>query len=312
MAPTSLITAGLLALSGLSRRAEPSGCGKTQWFTGLTHYESLTSSGKTRDYSIHLPFDYDKNHKYPVVLGFHGSDSIGFFFEADSKMSESRFSGNKIMVYPTGLNKSWAGPSYSNTPVEEDLQFINDLLAEVRAGYCVDSSRIYATGISNGGGFLDSLACNKEVGGQFAAFAPASGSFYTDLNGPNNGCTPARSPLPILEFHGGNDQSVFYAGGAGSGGQLPAISDWLNSWAQRNGCTGPPSVEDTNDGKVHHYKWTCNGVEGALEHYKVDDMGHVWPSTEINFSQLAAGEGPTYIQASDLVMKFFDKFSLPS
>lgn len=70
------------------------GCGKTHLFNGITKYFSLTSSERDRDYSIHLPSDYDETSPYPVVLGFHGSDSVGFFFEADTKMSESRFSGD--------------------------------------------------------------------------------------------------------------------------------------------------------------------------------------------------------------------------
>jgi poly(3-hydroxybutyrate) depolymerase len=79
--------------------------------------------------------------------------------------------------------------------------------------------------MSNGGGFVNTIACSA-VGGQFAAFAPASGSFYTDLNGPNNGCSPARSPLPMLEIHGGNDKTVAYNGGPGEGGVEPSIPDW--------------------------------------------------------------------------------------
>lgn len=79
--------------------------------------------------------------------------------------------------------------------------------------------------MSNGGGFVNTLACSS-VGGEFAAFAPASGSYYTDSNGPDNGCRPAPSHLPLLEIHGGNDKSVPYQGGQGEGGIEPSIPDW--------------------------------------------------------------------------------------
>ena len=79
--------------------------------------------------------------------------------------------------------------------------------------------------MSNVGGFVGTIACSA-VGGQFAALAPASGSFYTDVNGPNNGCSLARTPLPILEIHGGSDKSVNYNGGQGEGGVEPPIADW--------------------------------------------------------------------------------------
>lgn len=72
-----------------------SGCGKTQLLPGVTQYRlGLKSSGKDRSYSYHLPSDYDKNKKYPIVVGFHGSSSIGLFFELDTKMNEARYSGN--------------------------------------------------------------------------------------------------------------------------------------------------------------------------------------------------------------------------
>ena len=70
------------------------GCGKTHFAPGITHYHNMRSSGRQREYSVHIPSDYDEDNAHPLVLGFHGSDSVGFFFEVDTKMSESRFSGN--------------------------------------------------------------------------------------------------------------------------------------------------------------------------------------------------------------------------
>ncbi|TGJ75292.1 hypothetical protein E0Z10_g11033, partial [Xylaria hypoxylon] len=186
----------------------------------------LTSSGRDRSYSVHLLSGYDKSAAYPVVLGFYGSSSLGLFFEVDTKMSESRFSANKIMVYPNGVGGAWAGANYSQVSVDEDLQFVTDLLAELRDEYCVDDSRIYATGISNGGGFVNTIACSA-VGDEFAAFAPASGSYYTDNAGVTGGCSPSCSPLPMLEIHGGINESVLYASGKSKGKIEPAILTWL-------------------------------------------------------------------------------------
>ncbi|KAI8951485.1 carbohydrate esterase family 1 protein [Xylaria longipes] len=283
------------------------GCG-TFHLPGLTTYHGLTSSGRDRKYSVHLPTGYDSSKPYPTVLGFHGSSSIGLFFEVDTKLSESRFSANKIMVYPDGIGGAWAGANYSQVSVAEDLQFVTDLLTELRAEYCVDDARIYATGMSNGGGFVNVIACS-DVGDEFAAFAPASGAYYTD-NAGVGGCKPARSPLPVLEIHGGDDHSVYYDGGEGEGGVEPAIPTWLGWWAERNACTSS-KAEDSFEGDVHHTTWTCDNTEGVLQHWKVDDMGHCWASTEINFSQISVPQGPTHIQASQIIMDFFDQFTKP-
>jgi poly(3-hydroxybutyrate) depolymerase len=50
------------------------------------------------------------------------------------------------MVYPNGIGGAWAGPSYAKSTVQEDLQFVADILDDIRANWCVDDSRIYATG----------------------------------------------------------------------------------------------------------------------------------------------------------------------
>lgn len=122
------------------------GCGQSHVNLGFTVYRNLKSGERDRKYSIHLPFDYDPKHAYPVIMGFHGSSSIGFFFEADTKFSESRYSGSKIMVYPSGADGNWAGPSYANASIAEDLQFVSDVLKDVKGNYCVDERRVYATG----------------------------------------------------------------------------------------------------------------------------------------------------------------------
>lgn len=205
---------------------DTSGCGKPHLFDGITQYRTVDSSGVDRSYGVHLPSNYSENHQYPTILGFHGSTSIGFFFEADTDLDAAKYTGDKIMVYPNGLGGAWAGANYSKATVPEDLQFVWDLLVDLRQNFCIDSARIYATGLSIGGGFVDTIACNATVGGEFAAFAPASGSFYTNNDANHDACEPARVPTPILEFHGGADTDVKYDGGEGEGGIEPSIPNW--------------------------------------------------------------------------------------
>lgn len=212
-------------------RGDTSGCGKEHIFNSITKPRSLTSSGKSRGYGVHLPGNYDKAKQYPVIFGFHGSSSIGLFFEVDTGLDDAKYTGDKIMVYPNGLGGAWGGASYSKSTVEEDLQFVWDILVDLRQNFCVDSARIYATGLSAGGGFVDTIACNATVGGEFAAFAPASGSFYTNNDANHANCKPARVPTPMLEFHGGADESVKYGGGQGEGGVEPAIPVWCVTFA---------------------------------------------------------------------------------
>lgn len=58
-----------------------------------------------------------------------------------------------------------------------DIGFVEDLIKSLQSQYCIDSTRIYASGMSNGGGFTGTLACDPTASNLFAAFAPHSGAF---------------------------------------------------------------------------------------------------------------------------------------
>lgn len=97
------------------------------------------------------------------------------------------------------------------------------VLGKMRA-YC-DVHHADACSMSNGGGFIGTLACDPLGSMLFKAVAAHSGAFYTDFNGPDNGCAPAKI-VPLLEIHGASDSTVKYEGGQGDGGPQPAIPDW--------------------------------------------------------------------------------------
>jgi hypothetical protein len=54
-------------------------------------------------------------------------------------------------------------------------------------------------------------------------------------------------------------------------------SDRLDWWAQRNAC-GDKTEEVIQNGDVHHLSWSCGGIDGLLQHYKVDSMGEFEPT----------------------------------
>jgi poly(3-hydroxybutyrate) depolymerase len=203
------------------------GCGKTHDDHDGTFSRSINSGGIQRNCSIHLPPKYSPEDNHPVILGFHGSSSIGAFFEADTRFSDAadKTMNSVIMVYPDGLGGAWAGASYSEATVPQDLQFVSDILDDLRDEYCVDNDRIFATGMSIGGGFVNTIACNETVGGQFAGFAPVAGAYYTDNDENYEKCKPTEGTY-LLELHGLKDESVPYEGGKASGGEVPDVHDW--------------------------------------------------------------------------------------
>ncbi|KAK0382865.1 hypothetical protein NLU13_8781 [Sarocladium strictum] len=309
----ALFVASLYGSNALAAyTGDTSGCGRSH-ASNTTQAWSLTSRGSNRTYYVHVPEDYSATKQYPTIVGFHGRSGSGLFFEADTGLSQAQFTGETIMVYPDGVDKTWAGASYSAVSVEEDLQFVWELLAQVRRDYCVDSARISATGHSNGGGLVNLIACNATVGAEFAAFAAVSGAFYEDQE--ESLCEPARRLTPMLEIHGGKDDVISYNGGKGHGGEIPSIPDWLERWAKRDDCVQKESVE-IFDGQVEHLTWQCRGKSGALQHYKVKNGGkyfsqHSWATADPSPSQRSYADPPVPINASTIVPQFLQEYERP-
>lgn len=125
----------------------------------------------------------------------------------------------------------------------DDIGFVKALIANLTVSYCIDTGRVFAAGLSNGGGMTNVLACDPTMSVTIAAFAPVSGALYTSQQGtcypytiepvnsiPQATCNPGRSNLPIIEFHGTADGTINYLGGPRRGYCLPAIAHWTTDW----------------------------------------------------------------------------------
>jgi poly(3-hydroxybutyrate) depolymerase len=136
---------------------------------------------------------------------------------------------------------------------------------------------------------------------------------YTDNEDNHANCTPAVKPTPILEFHGSADATIFYDGELdGNGGETPPIPEWLEYWGQRNGC-GPNEGEVTlsHDNSLNHTTYSCNQTENIVEGYWIKGMSHSWPSTQSNSDNKEHGDGPTFIDATPIIIDFFDRTFKP-
>ncbi|MGH3433498.1 MAG: alpha/beta hydrolase family esterase [Thermocrispum sp.] len=301
-----LVSAGLAATGALATTATADttapahpgskGCGEPAAAPpGETVTRTIKSAGGTRSYRLHVPQRYRPWRPQAVVLSFHGRTRT-----AEYQEELSQFSGTGVVaVYPQGLigtdgEPSWQGAHYS--PAVDDVRFVDDLLDELERTLCVDRTRVYATGKSNGGGFTGVLACR--MSDRIAAFAPVAGAFY-----PQGGaCHPAR-PAPLLEIHGKADAIIPYDGDPVKG--LPPLPEWLAGWAERDGCLERPVVRDLGDG-VHRSHWRGCDRRSDVVHYAVDSLAHDWPSTEPN----PDSDQPSVIDATPVILRFFAQHRL--
>lgn len=271
-----------------SRSTKMTGCGTShvEGYSSDKDLNSLESGGIVRYYTIVVPKGYnrDKTTSWPLILDFHGASHTSTD-QRDNSRYFAAAEGNKyIVVYPQGRGNVWEGASYSIDGVD-DIGFTADLLDHIQSNYCIDSNRIYASGKSNGGGFVDMLACSDE-GDNFAAFAMASAALYSDSSFENTRYGNCSKRRAILESHGGKDKTTPYGGQSaqeGNGGASPDIQDWLGWWARRNGCQedqAPASDDDHQGYSITSY--SCGGHHKIVQGYYIPDLDHCWPSADGN------------------------------
>jgi poly(3-hydroxybutyrate) depolymerase len=274
------------------------------------------AGGGERQFRLFIHPSYVVSEPAPLILAFHGKAQNASAMEFQTQFSSPGFNNNTIIAYPQGINKQWSGdPEAPLTSEINDIEFANDLLDYIEQEYCIDTSRVYATGFSNGGGLTDLLACDTEVSTRMAAAAIASGAFYKDsaLKEPLfSHCTPSHV-LPIMEFHGSKDPVEHYDGKTTPDGESYALPEWAEEWAIRNGCNIGEENKTVKlfNGNVEKSMWSCGENEDVVIHYYIHGFGHGWPST-VPLENDYQRYGPTYFNATPVIMDFFRKHVLSS
>jgi poly(3-hydroxybutyrate) depolymerase len=298
-----------------------------------------------RKYLLHLPVSYTDNEPAPVIIALHAFGQTTSSMEEITRFSDADTNQRYVAVYPEGINNLWLGdPGAPNSSVIDDRPFIQDLLDTVETTLCIDRSRIYTTGFSNGGGLSGLLACYPPTAGRIAAFSGISAAYYTkeslgyslfEMEACNTGAR--EGPVPFLDVHGDSDGVIAYDGdnskfdidqnGVPDPDTLPVLQ-WLNDWATRNGCsaaanntladylaTGDVAKSSSwvENGSIERSVWNCGGWAEVVTGYYVRGLGHGWPSTVPLEGILEEYRGGvTSWNASALLMEWFSRWSLPA
>ncbi len=255
----------------------------------------ITSGKVARYYRLHVPAGYQPGVALPLVFNFHGFGSNATEQETLSRMSDKADEAGFLVVYPDGLDAQWnTGPGAAG---ERDVQFVRDLIAVVSSQYSVDDKRIFATGFSNGGGMANRLGCDMaEV---FAAIAPVAGGYNFWEQ-----CQPSR-PLPVLAFHGLDDNVIVYEGGR-TRSMLPPIMEWAAAWAALNGCELAPLETAPVEG-VTLQAWTGCRDQADVLLYALAGHGHSWPGSDVMPRNITSQA----VRANDVMWEFFLAHPLP-
>jgi polyhydroxybutyrate depolymerase len=126
---------------------------------------TLVSSGQEREYLLHVPKTYDPTKPTALVISMHGGAGWPAMQKETSRWNTLSESQGFIVVYPSGI--SGRGPRawhMSPSGLARDVRFISDLIDTLKAAYNIDGARVYADGLSNGGGMAFRLSCSCPTG----------------------------------------------------------------------------------------------------------------------------------------------------
>lgn len=229
--------------------------------------------GLNRTFTIYVPATYTLLHASPLMISFHGNGGTSEKQQRITSFSDPITNPDMIVVYPQGFEKHWQGAPYSIKDVD-DVSFTLKLLGHMIDTHRIDESRIYASGMSNGGGFMGVLACDSEASKRFAAFAAHSGAFYPT----NKTCAPGRNIVPFLEIHGDEDQTIPYDGGVRRKTTLPSIPEYVKRWAKHAELNLEPieTPLETHENKEWEYAMDDGGQLGVVTHVMIRGLGHHW------------------------------------
>jgi polyhydroxybutyrate depolymerase len=285
---------------------------------GQDSNRTITSNGVSRTFQLHLPAGFSKSKSYPIVFVCHGLHMNGHMMYLMSNMDYWADQKGFIAVYPDGLGGQWERSG-------GDTLFINDMVKHLSTIANVDQRRIYAAGISNGGHFVQALACQSD---RIAAIAVVSATLMA------SDCATNRS-IPVILFLGTDDPLVpsndpthkeelgklgesLGIGGLGSlstgmakMGGIMSAEETVDFWCRHNGCSFSPYSTQLPDADPKDGTRVTRTIYGSgsneVDYYKIQGGGHSWPGSLL--AAVAArdvlGRTSEDINASQLIAEFF-------
>jgi phospholipase/carboxylesterase len=158
---------------------------------GFLQHERTATRGK---YSHYVPESYSPSRRWPLIICLHGGYGAGD--EYIWTWLRSARAGGYILLSPKSLGDTWDMRRNSS-----DTRSVMRMLDEVRDAYEIDDSRIYLTGLSDGGIFTYIMGLERHE--LFAGLAPVAGALHLAADPMLRTRTGVEVPLFVI--HGVHD-----------------------------------------------------------------------------------------------------------
>lgn len=335
-----LIVGGAIGLAFVATQDEKHPASDvTQGASGKQTY-TIEVDGVEREFIVYRPANIPADEEVPVVFMFHGTSGTGEKFYRISGWKEVADAEGIMAVFPTAMRyhvfddekvvkggavkedvaaytTKWnylgfekiLDPAYPDQVVYDDIHFTQAMVDFVEENYATDSSRMYASGFSNGSQFTERLSL--QMWDTFAAFAyvgSGAGISDTSFAKVNDYADGTFIPRPSSHVVGEVDPKLNHAAevesfpmdeSAIAEGTLLGMS--VYSHVDHWGLTQEYTYEKTGRFSQFIFDQPTDGTAGAplYSFTIVEGMAHVYPNGT-NFP----------VKGAELFWDFFEQYSL--
>jgi polyhydroxybutyrate depolymerase len=265
-----------------------------------------------RTYELFVPERAEgEDSLMPLLIMLHGAGGTGERSRGWLGLDELAQADGVVVVYPDGLFNNWDFGGGVTTPngivTVDDVGYITWLVDTLAQAYPIDTTQVYAAGMSNGAQMAYYLTCQEPLrfGGIIGVAAPLSGVTIS-------GCL--ETPTPMLYFHGTADPILPWEPRGSAVGTIISlgVAGTLQFWAERNGCAMDGAgvtnelLEDTNaedNTTVRLLRLRDCAENGQIDFYGIVGGGHTWPGRPFEVG-LALGALNMDIDASTIIFKW--------
>jgi polyhydroxybutyrate depolymerase len=207
--------------------------------------------------------------------------------------------------YPNGgQQQPNSQPQQDKRPPEtDDIGFFNQMLDELSTKFSVDSSRIYAAGLSEGGFMSMRVGC--AISDRIAGVAAVGAAMPKTMI-----CVPGR-PVPVIMIDGTSDPVVPYRGGTEHNLDLATLSveDSAKAWAKIDRCAEKPEKSKLSAKEKGGMETSIDTYSGCQQSssvvlYSVKGAGNTWPGGEQYEAENTVGKTSEDLNADEVLWKF--------
>ena len=221
-------------------------CGFMNWKPGQLRSVFMWVDGRVRHYSLYVPHSYQEDAA--LVLDFHGQASNKFIQYNASCWKQTADRHGFVVAFPQALGfiPTWNGGDYCCYPKSEnDVVFASELVSclsdSSRSGLAINSDKVFAVGLSNGGAFAGRLVCDDS---QLFSGALVMSQSFPYAATEQCRALPNQKAVNVLEVRGRYD--VIVPHDFSWSWSLPASVSGQR-WKQAQGCRDQGRVVDVCD-----------------------------------------------------------------